>query len=86
MAKPDIREQLLEAGAKNLREFGYTNATAADILKSYVMAQFFIRMLEETREKVEPYPMKYPIVVAIDGLLAEAKKVKLKSPPKRRKP
>lgn len=41
------RQSLLEAGARNLREFGYTDVKAEDIMGSYLLRRFFERMLEE---------------------------------------
>jgi len=42
-----LRMKLLEAGAANLRQFGYPSATADKIMGSLVFRSFFKRMLED---------------------------------------
>ena len=46
-----IREQLLEAGAINLRKFGYPDCTAENIMSSMVFRAFFKGMLEDNKGK-----------------------------------
>lgn len=43
----DIRNALIAAGVKNLREFGYPTCTAENILTVRVFARFFDGMLED---------------------------------------
>lgn len=44
-----MRQQLMEAGVKNLREFGYPTVAKANITTERVFAVFFRGMLEENR-------------------------------------
>ena len=46
-----IRTKLLEAGVKNLKEFGYPDVTTANILTEYIYAKFFERMLDDNLGK-----------------------------------
>jgi len=49
---PDqIREQLLKAGAKNLRDFGYPDVTEKNIMDSMITRAFFDSMLDENLGK-----------------------------------
>jgi hypothetical protein len=63
-----MKQKLLEAGVKNLREFGYPSCTAENILTDYVYASFFMRMLEDNRGH------SATIDKAIDELITECKK------------
>ena len=48
MVKPQvIREKLIEAGVKNLKEFGYPSVDSKNILTDVVYSAFFIRMLKD---------------------------------------
>jgi hypothetical protein len=47
MAESDIRQKLIMAGVRNLKEFGYPNVDSANILTDYVFRQFFLSMLED---------------------------------------
>jgi hypothetical protein len=47
MTNEQIREHLLKAGVKNLKEFGYTEVTTETILTDEVYKMFFKSMLEE---------------------------------------
>ena len=47
MTNEQIREHLLKAGVKNLKEFGYTEVTSETILTDEVYKEFFKAMLEE---------------------------------------
>jgi hypothetical protein len=42
-----MREKLLRAGVKNLREFGYPGVTDKNIISDDLYRAFFRRMLEE---------------------------------------
>lgn len=45
--KLTVREHLLAAGVKNLREFGYPDCTAENILTDLIYRQFFVSMLRD---------------------------------------
>ena len=47
MAKTDVKAKLIEAGVKNLREFGYPQVTKDNILTVMIYKAFFKRMLED---------------------------------------
>jgi hypothetical protein len=47
MTNEQIREHLLKAGVKNLKEFGYTEVTTETILTDEVYKEFFKSMLED---------------------------------------
>lgn len=57
-----IRTKLLEAGVKNLREFGYPNVTTDNILTEYIYAKFFEKMLEDNLGKSN---------TAVDAVISE---------------
>jgi hypothetical protein len=47
MTNEQIREHLLKAGVKNLKEFGYPEVTTETILTDEVYKMFFKSMLED---------------------------------------
>lgn len=47
MTNEHIREHLLKAGVKNLKEFGYPKVTTKTILTDEVYKMFFKSMLED---------------------------------------
>lgn len=47
MTNEQIKEHLLKAGVKNLKEFGYPDVTTESILTDEVYKMFFQNMLEE---------------------------------------
>lgn len=47
MTNEQIREHLLKAGVKNLKEFGYPEVTTKTILTDEVYKMFFKSMLED---------------------------------------
>ena len=47
MTNEQIREHLLKAGVKNLKEFGYPEVNTETILTDEVYKEFFKSMLEE---------------------------------------
>lgn len=51
MAEQVIREKLIEAGVKNLTEFGYPQVNTENILTDIVYAGFFTSMLKENLGK-----------------------------------
>jgi hypothetical protein len=46
-----MKDQLINAGIKNLKEFGYPDVNKENILTDLIYSQFFKRMLEETKEQ-----------------------------------
>lgn len=42
-----IKEKLIAAGVRNLKEFGYPGVTKENILTDYVYARFFKSMLDD---------------------------------------
>lgn len=46
MTSKKIREGLIKAGVKNLKEFGYPGVTSENILTDRVYKQFFIFLLK----------------------------------------
>ena len=63
-----MRDKLIAAGVKNLREFGYPECDASNILTDYVYASFFVRMLHDSKCR------RPDVDEAIDELLAECQK------------
>jgi hypothetical protein len=49
MTNEQIREHLLKAGVKNLKEFGYPEVTIETILTDEVYKEFFKSMLEDNK-------------------------------------
>lgn len=49
MTAKDIKESLIKAGVKNLKEFGYDDVNTENILTDLVYAQFFKSMLEDNK-------------------------------------
>jgi hypothetical protein len=49
MSNATLKQKLMEAGVKNLREFGYPSVSKANITSERVFAMFFRSMLEENR-------------------------------------
>lgn len=47
MSSDAIKDRLVIAGVRNLKEFGYPNVTAGNILTDEVYAAFFASMLKE---------------------------------------
>ncbi len=47
MTNEQIREHLLKAGVKNLKEFGYPEVTTETILTDEIFKMFFKPMLED---------------------------------------
>lgn len=58
-----VKDKLVIAGIRNLKEFGYPNVNAGNILTDYVYAPLFKSMLEDNRGKGAD--------AEIDELLAE---------------
>lgn len=44
-----MRDKLIAAGVRNLKEFGYPNVNADNILTDMIFAGFFKSMLEDNR-------------------------------------
>ena len=49
MTNEQIREHLLKAGVKNLKEFGYPEVTTEKIMTDEVYKEFFKSMLEDNK-------------------------------------
>lgn len=45
-----METMLINAGIRNLKEFGYPDVNKDNILTDYVYSQFFLSMLKETLE------------------------------------
>lgn len=63
-----IRRKLIEAGVKNLKEFGYPNVDTKNILTDYIYRKFFESMLEDNKGQ--------GVDAEIDALLVEVRKGK----------
>jgi hypothetical protein len=59
------RKQLIEAGIRNLKEFGYPAVTEANIVTDAIYSTFFERMLKDNKGH------SIGADQAIDGLLEE---------------
>lgn len=46
-----VRQKLIDAGVKNLKDFGYPAVNAENILTDYVYKQFFLSMLNDNLGK-----------------------------------
>lgn len=66
----DIRNKLIVAGVKNLKEFGYPSVNSDNILTDYLFAQFFKSMLEDNLGNGAAIDKE------INGLLADIAKIK----------
>lgn len=71
MDQATIRKQLITAGVRNLRTFGYPDCSAENILTDDIYSQFFVGMLNDNKGKGSR-----AVNMAIDGLLAEVGKQK----------
>lgn len=47
MNKNEIREMLLTAGVRNLKEFGYSDVTTKNIVTVRILRTFFLSMLKD---------------------------------------
>ncbi len=47
----NIREQLINNGVKNLKEFGYPDCNSENIMEHMILKTFFISMLQENLGK-----------------------------------
>ena len=62
----NIRDKLIAAGVKNLREFGYPSCDEKNILTDMIFSRFFETMLKDTKGQAGRDVDK-----VIDGLLLE---------------
>ena len=60
-----MRQQLLDAGVRNLKEFGYPSVNTTNILTDQIYQMFFTDMLKDAKGK------RADIDKAVDELLAE---------------
>lgn len=51
-----MEKKLIEAGIRNLKEFGYPSVNAENILTDEIYRAFFARMLENTKEDAKRNP------------------------------
>lgn len=70
-----MKDKLIAAGVKNLRDFGYANCNDKNILTDYIYASFFMRMLQDNKGRSKL------VDKAIDELLAECQKTVAKGIP-----
>jgi hypothetical protein len=63
-----MEEQLIRAGVKNLKEFGYPAVDKDNILTDLVYSSFFKRMLETTKEAAKG---NKSVTSACDNLLSK---------------
>lgn len=61
-----MERKLIEAGIRNLKEFGYPSVNAENILTDEIYKAFFKRMLDGTKEEAKRSP---EVVKACDSLL-----------------
>jgi len=47
MTKEEVKDHILKAGVKNLKDFGYPEVTTETLLKDEVYKEFFKSMLKE---------------------------------------
>ena len=64
-----IRQALIDAGVKQLREFGYPSCDGDGIMKDLVLASFFAEMLKGTKGK------SASVDAEIDIILSELQRV-----------
>lgn len=67
------QDELLKAGVRNLREFGYRDVTVTNIMTDYVFASFFVRMLDETLEKLPACKAALELKEKCDATIARVK-------------
>lgn len=61
----DFRQKLIESGVKSLKEFGYPQVDAENILTDEIYSEFFKSLLEDAQGNDEKLDR------VIDGLLQE---------------
>lgn len=71
-----IRDKIISAGVKNLKEFGYPSANDKNILIDYVYSKFFKKMLEENINCPQNKPGS-GVDIELRKLFDEVSKVKL---------
>lgn len=69
MTNEEIKDKLLVAGIKNLKDFGYSDVTKETILTDTVYSQFFLSMLNDNL-----YKSTKQIDEVINELIKEIKK------------
>ena len=70
-SQSDVRGVVLAAGAKNLREFGYPNVTADNIMSTLVFRMFFDKMLEDTLADPRRFRLRADALPEVRKLRAE---------------
>ncbi len=61
------KDTLLTAGVRNLKEFGYLTVSKENIMTDYIYRKFFVRMLEDTIEKIPNCMQAIALKAAIDA-------------------
>lgn len=69
-----IRTKYIQAGIKNLNEYGYTGVTPQNIMTDYILANFFRSMLEEPENRltIQLKRVADSLIAEIDKNLTEA--------------
>ncbi len=67
MIEINLRRDLIASGVRNLKEFGYPDATPENILTTKIFRLFFHRMLTDSKASID----SRPALDAIDALLKE---------------
>lgn len=64
-----VRNSILRAGVKNLKEFGYPDTNAENILTDYLYRKFFKSMLEDDENKLPSHldHIRLAIIAEIDA-------------------
>jgi hypothetical protein len=76
MTNEEIKNHLIQAGIKNLKEFGYPDVNEKNILTDEIYSNFFASMLIENKDvKI----ITNQIISVIDELLNEIKTKKVKT-------
>lgn len=80
MTDEQLKQKLIEAGVKNLKEFGYPSVNNENILTDFVYRSFFKPMLEEDTNRATKQLIK-----VCDGLLVDIEKAEKDQPKKAKK-
>lgn len=67
----DLKKQIKEAVARNLRDFGYPDASADNVLAGGILTKFATRQIEDFADE---HPGKTDVQTACRELLEEAEK------------
>jgi hypothetical protein len=71
-----MEDMLIQAGIKNLKEFGYPDVTKDNILTDLVYSRFFKRILEETKAEANPcFAQGASVIAACEKVLNKLTKL-----------